>query len=111
VTTTVIDGKNVVEVEVTNVVGPPGTACDASHRTYEENINLGKDFEPGHHVPRQLAGQRDHGLKHTVDAHPHEQRCLVRLKVDIAGPGLGALIEKDVDQFSDVLRPLAKQRG
>ena len=47
VTTTVVDGKNVVEVEVTNVVGPPGTACDASYRTYEENINLGKDFEPG----------------------------------------------------------------
>lgn len=42
-----LDGKNIVEVEVTNVVGPPGTACDASYRTYDENINLGSDFEPG----------------------------------------------------------------
>ncbi len=47
VTTTGVDGKNIVEVEVTNVVGPPGTACDASYRMYEGNINLGSDFEPG----------------------------------------------------------------
>ena len=47
VTTTGADGKNLVEVEVTNIVGPPGTACDASYRTYEENINRGSDFEPG----------------------------------------------------------------
>jgi hypothetical protein len=47
VTTSGVDGKNIVEVEVTNVVGPPGTACDASYRTYEENINLGSDFESG----------------------------------------------------------------
>ena len=47
VTTSGADGKNLVEVEVTNIVGPPGVACAELYRTYEENINLGKDFEPG----------------------------------------------------------------
>jgi len=47
VTTVGADGKNVVSVEVTNVVGPPGTPCDELYRTYEKNINLGSGFESG----------------------------------------------------------------
>jgi hypothetical protein len=47
VTTAGADGKNVVSVEVTNVVGTPGTPCDELYRTYEENINLGSGFESG----------------------------------------------------------------
>ncbi len=41
------DGRNAVKVEVTNLVPPPGMACDDLYRTYEENINLGSDFESG----------------------------------------------------------------
>ena len=41
------DGKNEVEVEVLTVVGPPGTVCAELYRTYQENINLGSDFESG----------------------------------------------------------------
>ena len=47
VTTIGADGKNVVTVEVTNVVSPPGLVCAEIYRTYEENINLGSEFEPG----------------------------------------------------------------
>ena len=41
------DGKNEIEVEVLNVVGPPGTVCAELYRTYQENINLGSNFESG----------------------------------------------------------------
>jgi hypothetical protein len=47
VLTTGADGINVVKVEVTNVVSPLGMACDEMYRIYEENINLGSDFEIG----------------------------------------------------------------
>ncbi|MCH7594175.1 MAG: hypothetical protein IIB27_06675, partial [Chloroflexi bacterium] len=47
VTTAGADGKNLVEIEVLNVVGPPGTPCNELFRTYEENINLGSKFDSG----------------------------------------------------------------
>ena len=57
VATAAVDGRNVVEVQVLNQIGPPGTVCAEIYRTYDENINLGSDFESGSEWDVEVNGE------------------------------------------------------
>ena len=48
----------------------------------------------GHHPLRDAL----HLVQHAVDAEPHDERVLLRLEVDVAGPVLGGLEDDRVDE-------------
>ena len=63
------------------------------------DIQLGHDLEPAHHGSRQSLGWGHGVLKDAVDPVPDPQATRVALQVDIGGPGIQRLQQKEVHQL------------